>query len=589
MSEQMTLPPSAKPLRSWELVFAAVTLLLVGVVAFACSRFQAITTDEVVHIPAGVSYLEVHDARMNPEHPPLLKILAAAPLVIGGLRLDYSLPHWIHTKDALFGAEAFSEIGPHSARWISAARVPMVGILLALGAATFWMARQLAGPAGGVLSLLAFAATPFFYAYGPLVHTDIGIALFALLATWTFVSLWNAPTWPRTLIFAVCFSGALLTKFTSGLLLPTFLLTATWLSLRSAPPRKLWRRAGLFLAAVCIAALIVYALYFFLFWDNDTAGVLEYRFEHSVAPIPAMQHLAQFLSVHRSVQHVLSPPIIYFLGVGHTLHALPRTTYLLGKTYQHGTPLYFPVLFFYKMPLGYLFLAGLLIVLFLASLMTGRQKREQPAGNAPDRLRSLLVLFGVFTLVSILSPLNIGIRHFSVPIATLTILLAMLVPLSARLSPSAAKVCAAAVALALLTSSIATARAYPNFIPYFNSFLGNEPKFDVAIDSNLDWGQGLASMEQFRSRHPNDSFAFDIEGSVGAVYFPGVPAFDCESGIPPGVDWAAIGASRFVNQPQPGSSPLPPAPQCRDFFAFPYQTIAGGSVYVFHLSQQARK
>lgn len=590
MPEQTSPLAVAKPIRSWELACASLILILVGIVAFTSTKSQAITTDEIVHIPAGVSYLQLQDARMNPEHPPLLKILAAAPLVIGGLRLDYSLTHWGHTKDALFGAEAFSEIGPPTASWVLLSRIPMIGILLTLGAAMFSMARHLAGPAGGLVAMLAFATTPYFYAYGPLVHTDIGIALFALLSAWTFASFWKTPTWPRMLVFAFCFGGALLTKFTSGLLLPTFFLTAVWLSLRSAPPRKIWRRIYLLLAAICIAALIVYVVYFFLFWNNDTAAVLHYRFEHSVAPIPAMHQLAQFLSVHRSVQHILSPPIIYFLGVGHTLHALPRTTYLLGKTYEHGTPLYFPVLFFYKMPLGYLFLAALLVFLLLGLLVRTRQAADHSVSEAPDHLRALLVLMVVFTSASIFSPLNIGIRHFSVPIATLTVLLAMIVPLSARLPRPAIRACAfASLGLALLGSSVATASAYPNFIPYFNSFLGKHAKFDVAVDSNLDWGQGLASMEQFRRQHPNDSFTVDIKGSVGDVYFPGASAFNCEAGVPTGFQWAAIGASRFVNQPKPTDLPLPPTPQCRDFFAFPYQTIAGGSVYVFHLSEQARK
>ncbi|GAH87822.1 unnamed protein product, partial [marine sediment metagenome] len=39
------------------------------------------TMDEVAHLPAGYSYLTQKDYRLNPEHPPLLKDLAAIPLL----------------------------------------------------------------------------------------------------------------------------------------------------------------------------------------------------------------------------------------------------------------------------------------------------------------------------------------------------------------------------------------------------------------------------------------------------------------------------------------------------------------------------
>jgi len=569
--------------REWLVVVAI--LFLVGGVAFASARQQSITTDEIVHIPAGVTYLQLHDARMNPEHPPLLKVFAALPLVVGGIRLDYSLPHWDRTKDALFGEEAFSKLGPASASWILAARVPMILVMLALGATIFWMARRLTDATGGFLALLVFATTPFFYAYGSLVHTDIGIALFSLVAVWTFASFWQDPDWPHTIRFAVCFSAALLTKFTAGLLLPTFFIVGVWLSLRHR--RGILLRVLRFSMATVIAALIVYAFYFCLFWTTDTADILDYRFEHSVAPIPAMHKLAEFLAKHQSLKHLLSPPIIYLLGVGHTLHALPRTTYLLGTTYLHGTALYFPALFAYKMPLGYLLLVALLVILSALSFMRKRDYADDVLTSGPDHLRALLALFFVYTAASLASPLNIGIRHFSVPIATLTVLLAMLVPLARNLSWPAIRRGAVAVAVvALLSSSVATVAAYPNFIPYFNSLVGKHPKFDVAIDSNLDWGQGLGSLEQFHKQHPATSLAFDLKGSVPAVYLPeGIP-FNCEHGAPAGVDWAAIGASRFVNQPESGQSTMPPPQQCRDFFSHPYQVTAGGAVYIFHLGRQ---
>src|SRR6185295_10068730 len=42
---------------------------------------KTITNDEVVHIPPGYAYLTAHDFRLNPEHPPLVKMWATLPLL----------------------------------------------------------------------------------------------------------------------------------------------------------------------------------------------------------------------------------------------------------------------------------------------------------------------------------------------------------------------------------------------------------------------------------------------------------------------------------------------------------------------------
>src|SRR3989338_6292121 len=48
------------------------------------------TFDEVAHIGAGYTYLKYQDGRLNPEHPPLLKSLAALPLLF--LNLKENIP-----------------------------------------------------------------------------------------------------------------------------------------------------------------------------------------------------------------------------------------------------------------------------------------------------------------------------------------------------------------------------------------------------------------------------------------------------------------------------------------------------------------
>ena len=73
--------------QSSRIVLAGVVLLLafMAVLADGAARRESITFDEMAHIGAGVSYLQKLDMRMNEEHPPLAKVLAALPLVVRGV------------------------------------------------------------------------------------------------------------------------------------------------------------------------------------------------------------------------------------------------------------------------------------------------------------------------------------------------------------------------------------------------------------------------------------------------------------------------------------------------------------------------
>src|SRR5215472_7992782 len=69
-------------------VFGA--LVLMALLAIGSFRQESLTFDEVTHIPSGLAYWQQHDTRLNIEHPPLLKMIAAFPLLFADIRADYS-------------------------------------------------------------------------------------------------------------------------------------------------------------------------------------------------------------------------------------------------------------------------------------------------------------------------------------------------------------------------------------------------------------------------------------------------------------------------------------------------------------------
>lgn len=79
---------------------AVLLLALMAALAGGAALRESVTIDEVAHIGAGVSYVQKLDLRMNAEHPPLPKVLAALPLMICGVHADYTTRRGVSVKNS---------------------------------------------------------------------------------------------------------------------------------------------------------------------------------------------------------------------------------------------------------------------------------------------------------------------------------------------------------------------------------------------------------------------------------------------------------------------------------------------------------
>lgn len=266
---------------------AALLLVFMAILMGGSARRESAAFDEPIHIGAGVSYLQKLDLRMNDEHPPLAKVLAALPLVIRGVRADYSSPAWTISR-TFFGAFHRGEFifGPLlQTRWndpvttLKWARAPMLLLTLALGWTVFAYARRLGGGWGGLLCLSVYVSMPVFLTYGPLVLTDVAITLFSLTTLWTFAEVWRDPSRRNVRMFTLNLACALLSKFTAGILFFAFVafaLSTRWRAVPGQPGTKpearawrrlRWRATG---RGILWAALLVYVVYFILSLHQPT-------------------------------------------------------------------------------------------------------------------------------------------------------------------------------------------------------------------------------------------------------------------------------------------------------------------------------
>ena len=514
------------------LVLATLLLLLMAVLVGGSIRHESITVDEVAHIGAGVSYLQKLDLRMNQEHPALPKILAALPLVIRGVRADYSSVAWTFSASTwgnLLGewpwgnSVALLWNDPYST--VFWARVPMLLLTVLLGAFVYRYAAQLGGPWGGVLCLAAYASTPAFIVFGPLVLTDIPVALFVLLTIWAFANLWREPSRKNTIAMGLCFAAAVLSKYSAGALLFCFLafrLSLRWWPLPGVPAERdelrAWRklRGRAMWRGVLVAAIAVYVFYLFFSWNQPTDS------------LQMLGHGTPALLLRR----LLMPAWVYLRGLAVFMLSSQRPTYLLGHGYPHGKWFFFPIVFLLKSTLAFLLMLALAIPL----AWFGRRKL-QPASAIPAEYafhwRLTWISLMVFTFFCLVSPMTISIRHFTTPILLIILLLAPVPRILRSLRESGWKLARplmAGYALLAVISLAAIYTHYPHFMPFVNRLGLGQPNYWLMSDSNLDWNQALPDVEQFvqQRRIPHvlvDPYAF-IDPSV---YVPQAQFWDCQA------------------------------------------------------------
>jgi hypothetical protein len=311
------------------------------------------------------------------------------------------------------------------------------------------------------------------------VITDVPGTLFSLIALWQLGEIWAAPSPGNALLFGLALGAALLSKFTGLLLIPViivlFVQTRFWPTAAqpiNKPERKPWRRARwrCVLLGVLWAALFVYALYFILSWNQ---------------PDDALNRIGSgpWASL---IRRPLMPLWLYCRGLLLMLIMGSRTTFLLGHAHPHGVPYYFPVVFALKSTLGFL-------LLLLLAAIAGIICRKLDTGAIPATLRPhwrvLIIGFFVVLTVCLLSRLDISIRHFMVPIALLTLMLA---PLPRMISTLPQRRMLQAVIVALVVSCfLPILLAYPYFFPFVNSLAFGYPAYYVVNDSNVSWNEGL--------------------------------------------------------------------------------------------------
>jgi 4-amino-4-deoxy-L-arabinose transferase-like glycosyltransferase len=466
-------------------VLCVLLLALMGAQMLAVIRQKSITVDEWVLIPAGFYHLTRGDYRPVNEHPPVAKVLGAAPLVALGAEAP-ALEDGAREYEYFLGR--FDEFWRMNAARLDYlcfwARVPAVALTLTLGALVFVFARRHWGGRAALFAVALYALEPTLLAHGRVVQTDVPSALALLLFSFALYEYLKAPGARRAACVGAAAGFAAVTKFSMVALAP--LLCVAFAALFVLAPRKGLRRgvvASQALAAALVAAVAVNAGYFF---RHAPPEPFEDALARSVVALdPGQGTLRAALSAgHHLLQVVL--PADFVAGIGWQLgHAkVGHPAGLLGGYSQHGWWYYFPVAFALKTPLP-------VLLLTLAGLAWGAARLRRAREG---RVLVLLLPPALFTLLLMFSTIDIGVRYYIPAYPFFFMLAGAMLDDLLRGRVLGKRFAAAVVALSLVWAGAEAARAYPDHMTYMNQLASGAPRWWYLSDSNVEWGDDVRGL-----------------------------------------------------------------------------------------------
>lgn len=491
----------------------AISLLVILALELTLTiRRETQTWDEACHIFAGYRYWTRGDFAMNPEHPPLVKLVATAPLL--PLHLQGPGRKDLFSKEEDF-LTATQFVYSNNAEQILF-RTRMAASLFCVGLAllVLAMAREMFGKTTALIALTLFVFEPNILAHGWEVTTDTGFSCLLLATVYAFYRYVKQPSTRRVILVGVSAGLALATKHSAILVFPILVVLAAaelWVrrgksSAAESDSPGVARLAGTLIVTAAIAIAVLWAAYGFRLHPqrgvSAEARVVEYaQGLHSPIQTKLITQVARLHLLPESYLYGLAD-VGYVVGFSHS--------YLFGQVYPHGVWFYFPAAFLIKSTLSLLLL--LLLVPFAIAFRGARHRRE---------LAFLIVPAAIYFLVAVISTLNIGIRHI-LPVYPFLIILA---GWGAAELIRAKRKLAYAVAFVLAFGVFSSLRVFPVYLAYANELWGGPANtYKYLSDSNADWGQQLKSVKQYLDqRHAKNCwFAYFADVVVDPKYY-GVP------------------------------------------------------------------
>ncbi len=526
---------------------------------------NSLTWDECNHMYAGYMSWMHKDFGLNPEHPPLVKLLATVPLLAMPLKMPalldrrYEMEAFLGGKDFLFRNDANT--------MTFRARMAASLITLVLVVFVFLAAREFFGTGAGFLALGLIAFDPTLLAHGAVVTTDSAQSCFLLVSVYAFYRYAKAPSAWRLAAVGVAAGLALASKHSTILLLPILVALAVIEVVRRPKPvhgepqlplgKRILRAAAALVAIGVMAAGVLWAFYGFRYAARGEGRKLTPSLETNLRSVPSQTQAA----VLAEAAKLRLLPESYLFGLGDVLaKSKGYHSYLFGKAYPTGLWYYFPVGMVIKSSLTFL-----LLLAATAWAIAARRFRKW------REILYLTIPPAIYMAVSIAGGMNIGIRHMLPVYVFLFVLIAGAV---SQMAQSNRKWLYAAIVLFVFQAA-SVSRAYPAYVSYANEAVGGPMKVhEYMTDSSADWAQQLKSVKRYLDARAVKScwFLYFGEGVIDYRYY-GIPCRPLPTAdslwihepadAPPAVDGPLLISAGVLSGFEFGPGPLNPYEQFR--------------------------
>ena len=334
---------------------AAIALIAAIRVASTHRTFSAVI-DEPAHIAAGFEWLS-GSYRLDAEHPPLARILAAIPFRIMGA------PDPVEKLAPRRGNELLLYEGQYT-RNVALARLGnLLLLVVAIFAVALWAALYL-GQGGGIIAAALYSLLPPVLAHAGVATTDMAAGAFLPLALYAFA---RRSSW----LLGAAIGLGMLAKLSFVIFFGAGVLVIV--VLRRFRPR--------IVVPLLIAIVILWAGYRFEF---NTLEKSSYR---------ALEKVEYVFGAPGAwfAKHIPIPAPSFVIGLVEVkLHDIRgHAAFLLGERSSEGWWYYFPVALFFKSPLPLLLLFAL-----------GARHVREPA-----------LIAAAILAIAMTASINIGVRH----------------------------------------------------------------------------------------------------------------------------------------------------------------------------------
>jgi len=494
------------------LLLAVQAVMVAGIV-----HRESLTFDEDDHMFAGYMMWHTGDYGLNPEHPPLVKLLATVPLLGRNLWLPELKPRDFKLEAYLDGRDWLARNDGDRNQLVFQMRL-MAGLLaLALTLVIFLAAREWFGETAAIIALIIAVFEPNFLGHSALVTTDAGVTLFFLASVYTFWRWVDKPSVVRLLVAGITAGLLLATKHSGILLAPMLIVLAAWEVARAERGQRgriAARMAGGLASTVVVGVVVLWAFYGFRYAARPAGLALSTSLADYTKPLsPFSAGVVLWFAKWRLL------PESYLMGLTDVKRmAQFYPTFIFGKVYAHGQWWYFPAVMVIKTTLGLIAMTAVGIW----AVATGKLRQTQA-------LVYLGVPSAVYLLVAIAAGMNIGARHI-LPLYAFGAIFAG-GAMAAMAKQGRRWVWVAVVLVA--AHGISSLASMPNPISYANEAWGGSGNtYKLLSDANTDWAQQLFQVKAWIDKHPGEEcyFAYfanpEVDPTVYRIHCHMLPTAD---------------------------------------------------------------